>query len=88
MYLFKVYWQVSRLDVNPNPISFLDDLLLIICLPAFFVYSGLTIIASIDNWEQDDKRELRGSLFTHLWVVRTKKKHRKRNVESKEFCIF
>jgi len=47
-----VYRRVARLDINPNPISFLDDLLLIICLPAFFIYCGLTIVAAIDGSEK------------------------------------
>ena len=32
------YYVVSLLDVNPNPISFLDDLLLFFCLPSFFFF--------------------------------------------------
>ena len=32
------YYIVACLDVNPNPISFLDDLLLFFCLPSFFMY--------------------------------------------------
>ena len=35
----KVYHSIGQLDVNPNPISFLDDLLLVICLPSFFIYN-------------------------------------------------
>jgi len=34
-----VYAKLSLLDVNPHPISFLDDLLLFICVPCFFFYA-------------------------------------------------
>ena len=61
---------MTRLDVNPNPVSFLDDLLLIICLPAFFIYSMLTIVAAIDGWGIDVKDGLEGAFFTHSVLVR------------------
>jgi hypothetical protein len=32
------YYILANLDVNPSPISFLDDMLLFFCLPAFFLY--------------------------------------------------
>jgi len=32
------YFIISTLDVNPHPISFLDDMLLFMCLPFFFLY--------------------------------------------------
>ena len=32
------YYIVACLDVNPAPISFLDDMLLFFCLPSFFMY--------------------------------------------------
>ena len=35
------YYSITRFDVNPNPISFLDDLLLFFCLPSFFLYSAI-----------------------------------------------
>ena len=30
--------KIVGLDVNPHPISFLDDLLLILCLPSFIAF--------------------------------------------------
>ena len=36
-----------KLDLNPHPISLLDDLLLLICLPAFFIYCLLNCISGI-----------------------------------------
>ena len=38
---------IARLDVNPNPISFLDDLLLVICLPPAFLYGILCILPTV-----------------------------------------
>ena len=35
------YYSITRFDVNPNPISFLDDLLLFFCLPSFFLYAAI-----------------------------------------------
>ena len=35
------YYSITRFDVNPDPISFLDDLLLFFCLPSFFLYSAI-----------------------------------------------
>ena len=42
-----LYYKIAQRDVNPNPISFLDDLLLIICLPAFFLFGILSLVANI-----------------------------------------
>ena len=46
---FWVYFSMYKLDVNPHPISFLDDLLLLICLPAFFLFCVLGAIAGISG---------------------------------------
>jgi hypothetical protein len=40
---------VSGLDVNPHPISFLDDFLLFVCLPSFFVYGFINIMPVFFN---------------------------------------
>ena len=46
------YFSLYSLDVNPHPISFLDDLLLLICLPAFFTFCVLNAISGIggERW--------------------------------------
>ena len=46
------YFSLYNLDVNPHPISFLDDLLLLICLPAFFTFCVLNAISGIggERW--------------------------------------
>ena len=31
------YYIIAQFDVNPDPISFLDDMLLFLCLPSFFL---------------------------------------------------
>ena len=41
-----VYYCITRLDVNPSPISFLDDLLLFICVPFFLLYCTLNLVAA------------------------------------------
>ena len=41
------YNSFYKLDLNPHPISLLDDLLLLICLPAFFIYCLLNCISGI-----------------------------------------
>ena len=37
------YYVIAHFDVNPDPISFLDDMLLFLCLPSFFLYSLICI---------------------------------------------
>ncbi|XP_044729577.1 proton channel OtopLc-like [Chrysoperla carnea] len=41
------YRQISKLDINPHPISLLDDLLLFICIPAFFLYAIFSIVPAV-----------------------------------------
>ncbi|VVC94847.1 unnamed protein product [Leptidea sinapis] len=40
--------QTRKLDINEHPISLLDDILLFVCLPAFFMETVLSMIAVID----------------------------------------
>ncbi|CAH0717237.1 unnamed protein product, partial [Brenthis ino] len=42
------YNQTRRLDINEHPISLLDDILLFICLPAFFMETVFSMIATIN----------------------------------------
>ena len=39
--------QLSHLDVNRNPVSLLDDLLLFMCIPCFFLYGIFSIVPAI-----------------------------------------
>ena len=41
------YFIIAQFDVNPEPISFLDDMLLLMCLPSFFLYSLVALGPSI-----------------------------------------
>jgi hypothetical protein len=41
------YRKLTQLDVNSHPISLLDDLLLFICIPAFFLYGIFCIVPAI-----------------------------------------
>ncbi|XP_075972823.1 proton channel OtopLc-like [Anticarsia gemmatalis] len=40
--------QMRQLDINEHPISLLDDVLLFICLPAFFMETVLSLFATIN----------------------------------------
>lgn len=40
--------QLRKLDINEHPMSLLDDVLLFICLPAFFLETVLSMIATIE----------------------------------------
>ena len=39
--------QLGRLDVNADPISQLDDLLLFVCIPSFFLYGIFSAVPAI-----------------------------------------
>ncbi|KAG6438892.1 hypothetical protein O3G_MSEX000305 [Manduca sexta] len=39
--------QLRKLDINEHPISLLDDVLLFICLPAFFMETVFSMVATI-----------------------------------------
>ncbi|XP_047989046.1 proton channel OtopLc-like [Leguminivora glycinivorella] len=41
------YFQTRKLDINEHPISLLDDILLFICIPAFFLETVLSLVATI-----------------------------------------
>ena len=60
-----VYCGIYRLDVNPSPISFLDNLLLLICFPSFFLLTILNIISGFEN------KGLNSSVATNILIVST-----------------
>ena len=41
------YCKIRVLDVNPSPISFLDDTLLFVCLPAHFVFAFVNVMPAV-----------------------------------------
>ncbi|XP_065335323.1 proton channel OtopLc-like isoform X2 [Cloeon dipterum] len=43
------YRQMTRLDVNKHAVSLLDDLLLFICIPAFFLYAIFSIMPAVHS---------------------------------------
>ena len=57
------YYSFYKLDLNPHPISLLDDLLLLICLPAFFIYCLLNCISGISG------HDLEASVLSHTLKV-------------------
>ena len=64
-----VYRNIFLLDVNPSPISFLDDLLLIICQPAFLLIGIFNMVVAIGLWGEKDKEGLEVSFFTNIFMV-------------------
>ena len=48
------YNKLARLDINSHPISFLDDLLLFVCMPAFFLYGILILAPALFPKEGDE----------------------------------
>ena len=58
-----VYKGIYQLDVNPRPISFLDNLLLLICFPSFLLFCILNVISGIYVGE------LNSSVFTNILIV-------------------
>ena len=45
--LEQCYCKIRVLDVNPSPISFLDDTLLFVCLPAHFVFAFVNVMPAV-----------------------------------------
>ncbi|XP_072941899.1 proton channel OtopLc-like [Epargyreus clarus] len=45
---FLAYNQIRKLDVNEHPMSLLDDVLLFICKPAFFMETVFTVVATVN----------------------------------------
>ena len=43
----QLYYKIVKFDVNLNPISFLDDMLLIVCLPSFFLFGVIQLGAAV-----------------------------------------
>ena len=41
-----VYYCITQLDVNPSPISLLDDMLLFLCIPFFILYCALNLVSA------------------------------------------
>ena len=69
------YYSFYKLDLNPHPISLLDDLLLLICLPAFFIYCLLNCISAISG------HDLETSVVSHTLKVNCLAYKSKKNIK-------
>ena len=58
------YYIIAQFDVNPNPISFLDDLLLFCCLPSFFLYTAVCLSPTLLNGQFEA-----GFFFRNLLIL-------------------
>ena len=47
------YVKLAELEVNPDPISFLDDLLLFICIPSFILYALVCLTVEVVHESED-----------------------------------
>ena len=67
----QLYYKIVKFDVNLNPISFLDDMLLIVCLPSFFLFGVIQLGAAVMsvNGKVNKLSSSMSSLF-HLVVIR------------------
>ena len=65
---FQVYIKIAHLDINPHPINFLDDLLLFICIPSFFMYCLFSAIPGLA-----DGSSFTGNVITNTFMVRKHK---------------
>lgn len=63
-----VFYQVSKFEVNPNPISFLDDMLLLICLPFIFFYCLLMIWPAFTGHDHQAAANIITSFLTLIQV--------------------
>jgi hypothetical protein len=43
------YRQMTKLDINKHAVSLLDDLLLFLCIPAFFLYAIFSIMPAVQS---------------------------------------
>ena len=62
-------FKIAHLEVNPHPISMLDDLLLFICIPSFFLYTFFKIAPEASGYMTARPE----TLFSTILVVRREK---------------
>ena len=63
---FTLLFKIAHLEVNPHPISMLDDLLLFICIPSFFLYTFFKIAPEASGYMTARPE----TLFSTILVVR------------------
>ena len=64
-----VYYYMTKLDVNPSPISKLDDMLLFLCIPFFLLYCIMNLVAAFDQKSDDHIPNLSSSIATNMLMV-------------------
>ena len=64
-----VYYYMTKLDVNPSPISKLDDMLLFLCIPFFLLYCIMNLVAAFDLKADDHIPNLSSSIATNMLMV-------------------
>ena len=64
-----VYYYMTKLDVNPSPISKLDDMLLFLCIPFFLLYCIMNLVAAFDQKSDDHIPDLSSSIATNMLMV-------------------
>ena len=64
-----VYYYMTKLDVNPSPISKLDDMLLFLCIPFFLLYCIMNLVAAFDQKSDEHIPNLLSSIATNMLMV-------------------
>ena len=61
-------FQIAHLEVNPHPISMLDDLLLFICIPSFFLYTFFKIAPEASGYMTARPETLLSTVLVVRWA--------------------
>ena len=64
-----VYYYMTKLDVNPSPISKLDDMLLFLCIPFFLLYCIMNLVAAFGQESKKDIPDLSSNTVTNIFMV-------------------
>ena len=64
-----VYYYMTKLDVNPSPISKLDDMLLFLCIPFFLLYCIMNLVAAFGQESKESIPDLSSSTVTNIFMV-------------------
>ena len=64
-----VYYCMTKLDVNPSPISKLDDMLLFLCIPFFLLYCIMNLVAAFGQESKESIPDLSSSTVTNIFMV-------------------
>ena len=64
---FQTYYNFAHLDINYNPVSFLDNALLLTCLPGFLLYGLFNGIADADSFHSSS--QARVAFFLNFLMI-------------------